>query len=66
MPTCGTVGVYWNGKSIRTINLYAAKTANRVVLGITTFTGRQSGTLSIRTLTTGKPIRIDGTVLPRQ
>jgi hypothetical protein len=65
-PTCGSVGVYWNGKLIRTMNLHATTTAARVVVGAATFPTRQSGTLSIRTLTSGKPVRIDGTVLPRQ
>jgi hypothetical protein len=65
-PSCGTVGVYWNGKLLRTMNLYATKTTARVVLGVTTFTTRQSGTLTIRTRTGGKPINVDAAILPRQ
>ena len=65
-PTCGTVGVSWNGRRIRTISLYAARRTTRTVIGMTTFTSLKTGTLSIRSLTKNKPIQIDGLILPRQ
>ena len=38
-PTCGTVGVYWNGTLIKKVSLYSSTLARRSVIGITTFTG---------------------------
>ena len=64
-PTCGTVGVYWNGTLVKTVNLYAPGTSRRSVLGVTTFTGVIGGTLTIRTLTTGRAVQIDGVALVR-
>lgn len=63
-PTCGTVGVYWNGTLIKKVSLYASTTTRRSVFGITTFTGVRGGTLTIRTLTP-KAVQIDGVALVR-
>ena len=64
-PTCGTVAVYWNRTLIRKVTLYAPTTTRRSVIGITTFTGVRSGTLTVRTLTTAKTVQIDGVALLR-
>ena len=63
--TCGTVGVYWNGALVKRISLYASSTQRRVLIGVTSFTGVRSGTLTIRSLTSGKGIQIDGLALDR-
>lgn len=52
--TCGTVGLYWNRTLIKKVSLYAPTTTRRSVIGITTFTGVRSGTLTIRTLTSNR------------
>jgi hypothetical protein len=62
-PNGGTVGVFWNGRLIKTVSLYARRATHRSVLGVTTFPGVRSGTLVIRTLTSKKAVQIDGVVL---
>jgi hypothetical protein len=64
-PTCGTVGVYWNGALIKKVSLYSSTTTRRSVIGITTFTSVRTGTLTIRTLTSNKTVQIDGVALFR-
>ncbi len=61
---CGTVGVYWNGKLLRTISLNSSATSHRRVLTIADFGGVRSGTLTIRTLNTGRTF-VDGLALSR-
>jgi hypothetical protein len=63
-PTCGTVGVYWNGTLIKTISLRSTTAVSRRVLGVTTFPGVASGTLVLRSLTSG-PVYVDGLSLSR-
>lgn len=60
----GGVGVYWNGVLIAKINLNATGTAYRQVFGVVTFTSVRSGTLTFRTLNSGK-VLIDGLGLSR-
>lgn len=64
-PSCGTVGVYWNGTLIKKVNLSASTTTRRSVLGITSFSSVRSGTLTIRTLIRNKTVQIDGVALVR-
>jgi len=63
--TCGTVGVYWNGTLIKKVSLYSSTLTRRSVIGVTTFTGVRTGTLTIKTLTSSKPVQIDGVALNR-
>jgi alpha-tubulin suppressor-like RCC1 family protein len=63
--TCGTVRVYWGSTLLRTISLYSATTAYRRLLAITTFTSARSGTLSIRVISSSKPVIIDGVAIRR-
>ncbi len=53
--TCGKVRVYWGSTLLKTISLYSASTANRKVIGVTTFTSPRSGTLSLRVYTRSSP-----------
>ena len=62
---CGTVGIYWNGTLLKKVSLYAATTRRRSVLAVFTFGGLRSGTLTVRSLTSGRPIQIDGLGLSR-
>ena len=61
---CGTVGVYWNGRLVRTLSLNSSATSHRRVLTIADFGGVRSGTLTIRTLNTGRTF-VDGLALSR-
>jgi hypothetical protein len=64
-PTCGTVGVYWNGALLKKVSLASPKTTRRNVLAVTTFTSVRTGTLTIRTLINKKSVQIDGITLVR-
>lgn len=65
--SCGTVGVYWNGALVRRVSLQskASGSTRRAVIGVTTFAGVRSGRLTLRVLSSGRPVQIDGVVLPR-
>jgi hypothetical protein len=62
---CGTVGIYWNGAMVKKVSLYAATTHRRSILTAAMFTRLRSGTVSVRTLTSGKAIQVDGLGLSR-
>lgn len=57
-PGCGTVGVYWNGVLLRTVNL-AGTTQFRKIVVVVDLGALRSGTLSLRT-GSAKPAEIDG------
>lgn len=61
---CGTVGVYWNGKLIRTVVLNASTTTYHRFISIVDFGSVHSGTLTIKTLNTSRTY-IDGVGLDR-
>jgi hypothetical protein len=60
---CGSVKVYWGTKLLKTVSLKSAKTVNRKLISITTFSSVSSGTLSIKVSTSGKKVMIDGVIL---
>jgi hypothetical protein len=60
--TCGKVGVYWDGKLLKSVSL-AGKTANRVVVAITDFPTDRAGTVTLKTLKKGHKVAIDGLVV---
>ncbi|MCU1600271.1 MAG: hypothetical protein JWO22_980 [Frankiales bacterium] len=61
---CGTVGVYWNGTLLRSVSLNAASTTYRHVISIKDFGAVRSGTLVIKTLSSGRTY-VDGVTLSR-
>jgi hypothetical protein len=61
--TCGVVGVYINGVLIGKINLHGAL-AYRVLYVLPKFSYR-TGTVTLKTLTSGKQVQIDGLALTR-
>jgi alpha-tubulin suppressor-like RCC1 family protein len=63
-PTCGTVGVYVNGKSVGTVNLYSATTIRKAVIALTPFSYR-TGTVTLKVLSSGKLIQLDGLGISR-
>ena len=58
--TCGSVKVYWGSTLLRKISLYSARTVNRRLINVTTFTSARSGTLTITVSSSGKAVIIDG------
>jgi photosystem II stability/assembly factor-like uncharacterized protein len=63
-PGCGRVGIFVNGVRIGTLDLAAPRTANRRLLLLPAFAYR-TGTVSIRIISAGRPVRIDGIVVSR-
>jgi hypothetical protein len=61
---CGVVGVYLNGRLVRTLSLNSATTMHRRVLTVADFQGIAGGTITIRTLNAGR-VFIDGLALSR-
>lgn len=64
-PTCGTVSVYLGNRLARTVSLASSRAANKVLIPVVTYPSVQSGTLVLRSASTGKLVRLDGVVLNR-
>ena len=62
--TCGTVGIYFNGRLIKNVNLKQTATQYQVVFPIISFPSLQSGTVVIKPLTAGT-FFIDGLVMSK-
>jgi hypothetical protein len=63
-PTCGTVGVYVNGTKVGTANLYSATTIRKAVIALPPFSYR-TGTVTLKVLSSGKLIQLDGLGISR-
>jgi protocatechuate 3,4-dioxygenase beta subunit len=63
-PTCGVVGVYVGAALIGKINLAYAATQRRAVLVLPRISLR-SGTVTLKVLTSGKTVQIDGLAVSR-
>jgi hypothetical protein len=63
-PTCGTVGVYVNGASVGSVNLYSATTVRQSVVALPPFAYR-TGTVMLKVLSTGKFVQVDGLGISR-
>jgi hypothetical protein len=61
---CGTVGIYWNGKLLKTIVLNASTTTLHRTISIIDFGSPHAGTLTIKTLNTRRTY-IDGLATSR-
>ncbi len=63
--TCGTVKVYWGATLLRMVSLYSATTVDRALIPVRTFAAPRSGTLSIKVVSSGKKVIIDGVAIRR-
>jgi hypothetical protein len=63
---CGTFQVLWNGELLETISLQATRTRHQRVFNVATFERVRSGTLRVRVVSSGEPVRIDGVGLSRK
>jgi hypothetical protein len=63
-PTCGTVGVYVNGSSVGTVNLYSATTVRQAVIALPPFSYR-TGAVTLKVLSSGKSVQLDGLGISR-
>jgi hypothetical protein len=58
--SCGTVEVYWKGNPIRRVSLAAHRTRRRSRFDLVDFSRVERGTVTIKVLTSGRPVNIDG------
>jgi hypothetical protein len=58
--SCGKVEVRLGTRLLKTIDLHAKATRTRQIRAALVATGIRRGTLTIRVVTQGKPVRIDG------
>jgi hypothetical protein len=61
---CGVIGVYVGAKLIGKINLASATTKRQQLIMLAPFSYR-AGTITIKTLTTGKLVQLDGLLITR-
>jgi Bacterial Ig domain len=57
---CGSVRVYWNGNPLKRVSLVARTTHRRMALPVAEFNTARRGTVVIKVVSTGRPVRIDG------
>jgi len=62
---CGTVGVYVGSVKVGTIGLSATTTRHKQVLLLPAFASAKSGTVRLKVLSSGKPVRVDGLIVIR-
>lgn len=63
-PTCGIAGLYVNGIRVGTVDLYRATAAHQQLVVLPAFTYR-TGTVTLKALTSGELVRIDGLGISR-
>ena len=61
---CGTVGVYVGGRWMGRLSLYSPAAHRQVILLLPRFSYR-TGTVTLKTVSTGKTVQIDGLVISR-
>jgi len=64
-PSCGAVAVYAGNRLLTTVNLAYPTTHYQVVLGLPVQSTLFNGTLTFRTVSTGKLVQIDGLAVGR-
>jgi hypothetical protein len=63
-PTCGVVGVYVGTNLVGTVNLYSATTERQHVFVLKQF-ALTSGTVVVKSLSSGKTVQVDGLGITR-
>jgi hypothetical protein len=58
--TCGKVKVYWNSAWVKTIDLSSVTSVKRRIIPIASFASDRRGTLTIRVVSSGRKVVIDG------
>ena len=64
-PTCGTVRIYWGSTLLRTVRLASATTVHQRVLEVAAFTSGRIGTVTIRVVSRGRRVEVDGLAVRR-
>jgi hypothetical protein len=58
-PTAGSIQVLWNGTVLAQLNLAASTTTKKSLVQLPPFASVQSGTVTVKVVSTGKPVEID-------
>ena len=64
-PTCGSLAVYWGSTKIASVGLYASTTKRRQLVAIRLLSTLRSGTLTIRSTSSGHRVMVDGVAFRR-
>jgi hypothetical protein len=64
-PTCGSLAVYWGKTKIATVGLYSSTTKRRQLVPLRLLTKVSSGTLTIRSTSSGRRVMVDGVAFRR-
>lgn len=64
-PTCGSMNVYWGGTRISSISLYASTKRDRQLFTVPLLSTVRAGTLTLRSTSSRKPVRVDGVAFRR-
>lgn len=62
---CGTIGVYRGRTLLRKVNLAATRTHNRVLVTVWSGSAVKSGTITIKVLSSGRTVQVDGLAVTR-
>lgn len=60
---CGSVAVLFNGKRVGTVRLSAKRTINQQLIRVASFSSPRTGTVELRVISAGAPVKIDGLLL---
>lgn len=63
--TCGKVNVYLGATLLKTVSLYSSTTKNKKLISVASFASVRSGTISVKVITSGKKVLIDGLVISK-
>jgi hypothetical protein len=58
--TCGTLGVYWNGKLLKKLSLAASSTRKKHLITVAEFGSLRSGTVKLVVLSAGRTVIVEG------
>jgi hypothetical protein len=59
-PTCGTLGVYWNGTLLKKLSLAASATRKKQLITVAGWASRRGGTVKLVVLSSGRPVLVEG------
>jgi CSLREA domain-containing protein len=62
----GKIAVLWGGVRLGTWSLASSRTSNRRLIAIKSWAGVRTGTLVVKVVSAGKPVRIDGFALSQR
>jgi len=59
-PGCGRIRVYWNGNTLKTIDLYASSTKHKQLVTLTSWSAARRGNVSVKVVSSGERVLLEG------